>query len=151
MITAAARALIETWRLGFVASADAGGRVNVSPKGTFIVVGDDTLAYAEMRSPNTVRNIQERPEVEINFVDILSRKGVRLRGHARLENRGSATFGELLPQFSAHWPDLGDMFNAAVLIVISICNPLVSPAYEKGAEEAELRALWKQKIQDLPA
>jgi len=151
VITEAARTLIETWRLGFVATADAGGQVNLSPKGTFIVVDDETLAFAEMRSPNTVRNIQVRPDVEINFVDILSRKGVRLRGQARLENRGSQTFDRLLPDFAALWPDLTEMFNAAVVIEISACKPLKSPVYEKGAAEAELRALWKQKIQDLPA
>lgn len=151
VITEASRALIETWRLGFVATADADGQVNLSPKGTFIVVDQHTLAFAEMRSPKTVRNIHVRPEVEINFVDILSRKGIRLRGNARVENRNSEAFERLFPDFAALWPDLTGMFNAVVLIEVSACRPLMSPVYEKGASEAELRALWKQKIQDLPA
>lgn len=151
MITEAARNLIETWRLGFVATADADGQVNLSPKGTFIVVDHETIAFAEMRSPNTVRNIRVRPGVEVNFVDILSRKGIRLRGTARLESKGSATFERLLPDFSALWPDLTGMFNAVVLIEVAACKPLLSPIYEQGASEAELRALWKQKIQDMPA
>lgn len=151
MITESARNLIETWRLGFVATSDAEGQVNLSPKGTFIVVDHQTVAFAEMRSPNTVRNIRVRPEVEINFVDILSRKGIRLRGTARLESKGSVTFERLLPDFSALWPDLTGMFNAVVLIEVTACKPLLSPIYEQGASEAELRALWKQKIQDMPA
>ena len=38
MIPKSAQTLIETWRTGFIATADAEGRPNVSPKGTFIVV-----------------------------------------------------------------------------------------------------------------
>ena len=37
--------LITTFPLGFVATVTAGGRPNVSPKGTFLVLDDQTIAF----------------------------------------------------------------------------------------------------------
>ncbi|MEX0285734.1 MAG: pyridoxamine 5'-phosphate oxidase family protein [Paracoccaceae bacterium] len=148
MINATAKTLIETWRLGFVASADATGRVNLSPKGTFVVIDERTLGFAEMRSPQTVANIRDRAEVEVNFVDILTRKGARLRGAARIAEPGSDEFTALLPRFTQHWPDLQPMMNALVLIDVTDCKPLASPAYEAGASEDDLRATWLNKINE---
>jgi len=76
--------LIETWRLGFIATADADGTPNLSPKGTFAVLDEGRIGFAEMRSPRTAANIAVRPDVEVNFVDILTRKGARLRGKAKM-------------------------------------------------------------------
>lgn len=146
-----AKTVIETWRMGFVATVGADGRPNVSPKGTFVVVDDETIAFAEMRSPQTVANIAHQPEVEVSFVDMLSRSGVRFRGNARLVRDGDE-FDALMPLFHAHWDDgLCAMFNALVVIPVDRVKPLRSPAYETGATEAELRALWKSKIADMPA
>lgn len=143
-----AKTLIETWRLGFVATADAEGRPNVSPKGTFAVIDGQTLGFAEMRSPQTVANIEARPDVEVNFVDILTRKGVRLRGTAKVVKRGTDAFATHLPIFVKEWADLKEMFNAIVVITVSECRPLASPAYEAGADEAALRETWLAKIQE---
>ena len=151
MISDYAKDLIETWRLGYVASADGDGRVNLSPKGTFVVLDESRIAFAEMRSPNTMANIAVRPEVEVNFVDILSRKGARFRGDAVAHERGSAAFDELLPEFTPFWADLADRFNAIVEITLSEVKPLSSPAYDAGAEEQDLRELWKGKIQEMRA
>lgn len=145
-IPASARKLIEDWRLGFVASADAAGRVNLSPKGTFAVIDETTIGFAEMRSPNTLANIAVRPEVEVNFVNMLTRKGVRIRGDARVAGRGGADFDGLLPHFAAHWSDIADMFNAFVLIAVREVKPLQSPVYETGETEAGLSATWLEKI-----
>ncbi len=145
-LTRAARDVIETWRLGFVATVTADGLPNVSPKGTFIVVDAETIAFAEMRSPATVENLRRNPELEVNFVDILSRRGVRIRGHAELLLRGTAPFGKLMPRFTEHWEDLSDMFNLFVRIPVREVRPLVSPIYEAGGEEAALREQWKRRI-----
>ena len=151
MIPESARKLIEDWRLGFVASADAEGRVNLSPKGTFVVIDEATIGFAEMRSPQTIANIRARPGVEVNFVNILTRRGVRLRGEAWIAERDSLAFEELEHRFTAHWADLSDMFNAFVVIPVTECKPLQSPAYEAGASEAALTALWLEKIEGFAA
>ena len=145
-LTPAAVDVIETWRLGFVATVSGDGLPNLSPKGTFIVVDGETIAFAEMRSPATVANLGRNPELEVNFVDILSRRGIRIRGRAELLPRGQAPFGRLMPRFAEHWEDLSDMFNLFVRIPVREVRPLVSPIYEAGGEEAALRAYWKQRI-----
>lgn len=140
-----AREVIETWRLGFVATVSANGRPNVSPKGTFVIVDDETIAFAEMRSPQTIENLTYQAELEVSFVDTLSRNGVRIRGRARVET--GPALDALMPLFRAHWDDdLLSMVNAAVVIPVEELKPLQSPVYEAGGEEGALRASWKEKI-----
>lgn len=142
--------LIETWRLGFVATVSADGRPNVSPKGTFVVLDEETIAFGEMRSPNTVANLAHQAEVEVNFVDQLSRAGVRVRGQARIVGRG-AEFDALSPQFLTNWgQDFLDMFNAIIVIPCTEVKPLRSPLYETGCVESDVRAQWKSKIAGMP-
>ncbi len=142
--------LIETWRLGFVATVSADGRPNVSPKGTFIVLDDETIAFGEMRSPNTVANLAHQAEVEVNFVDVLSRNGVRIRGEARMVERGPE-FDALSPQFVANWgEEFLAMFNTVIVITCAEVKPLQSPIYETGCAESDLRAQWKTRIAGMP-
>ena len=143
-------ATIETWRLGFVATATTDGQPNLSPKGTFLVVDDQTLAFGEMRSPNTIRNLEQNPALEINFVDILTRKGVRIKGLAQINPQGSETFAELIGRFEEIWgAELCAMFNAIVCIPVASVRPLQSPIYERGGNEADLKAQWQQKISEM--
>ena len=142
--------LIETWRLGFLATVSPDGMPNVSPKGTFAVLDPDTIGFAEMRSPKTMANLAHTPQIEVNFVDILSRRGIRIRGTARVIPRDAAEYATLLPAFVAHWADLEPEFNAIVKIAVDGLAPLQSPAYELGTTEDEFRALWKAKIKDMP-
>ena len=145
-IPASAQTLIETWRLGFVATVSAGGKPNVSPKGTFIVVDDETIAFGEMRSPGTMANLDHQKEVEVSFVDTLTRRGVRIRGEAEILPADHA----LQPRFTEIWgEDLTRMFNAIVLIPADKVTPFATPAYETGATEAELKATWQAKIASL--
>lgn len=138
-----AKTLIEIWRLGFVATVSPDGKPNVSPKGTFIVVDDEHIAFAEMRSPNTMKNLKHQAEVEVSFVDILTRKAVRIRGQAQV----LGTDHDLLPEFLEIWgKDLAKMFNAIVLIPVDNVMPFATPAYEAGSTEAELKATWQTKI-----
>ncbi len=142
--------MIETWRLGFVATVSAEGRPNVSPKGTFVVLDEETIAFGEMRSPNTVANLAHQAEVEVNFVDHLSRAGVRIRGAARIVGRGDE-FDAISPQFIANWgQEFLDMFNAIVVISCAEVKPLRSPLYETGCKESDVRAQWKTKIAGMP-
>lgn len=140
--------LIETWRLGFVATVTVGGHPNVSPKGTFVVLDDKTVAFGEIRSPQTVTNLVTQPEVEVNFINFLTRKGVRLSGPAEMVRRETHDFDRLLPLFAAEWGALADRINLIVKINVDHAEMLTSPAYDMGATEAELVAIYKQKVQD---
>src|SRR5919107_1456472 len=99
MLTADMKRIIEEQRLGFVATAAPYGTPNVSPKGTFIVLDDRTIAFGEIRSPGTIRNLRANPRIEVNFVDPFVRKGYRFAGTAVVAERGSAGFDALLARF----------------------------------------------------
>ena len=147
LLTNAMQRLIAEQRLGFVATVGADGAPNLSPKGTFVALDAETLAFAEMRSPNTLANIAANPQVEVNMVDVFARKGARFRGEARFVARGEAEFETLYPQWEEIWgPGLGALFNGLVLIRVREAKPLSSPAYDIGADEKALRAEWLAKF-----
>ena len=148
-LPASAIDLIETWRLGFVATCGADGRPNVSPKGTFIVLDNATIAFGNLRSPQTMANLAENPELEVNFVNVLTRKGVRIRGKAQLIDKGTDAFAELFPRFEVLWGDLCQLMTAIVRVPVDECRPLTSPIYDLDGDEAELTALWKSKIAEM--
>lgn len=129
-------------KLGFVASVDADGVPNLSPKGTFLVLDDEHIMFGEIRSPNTLRNIAERPAVEVNFVDPIIRKGVRVKGAARFVASGTEEFVALEPQFREVWGELCDSLGGIVVIKVEKAAPLSSPAYDMGTTEEELKAQY---------
>jgi len=135
-------------RLGFVATVDGDGTPNLSPKGTMVVLDDAHIAFGEIRSPNTLRNLADRPAVEINFVDPTARKGYRFKGRAEVIERGRPDFDELFAHFT-RWGQLGESIRAIVKVRVERALPLTSPAYDFGASEAELRASWLKHLQDI--
>lgn len=140
---------IEMWRLGFVASVTAGGRPNVSPKGTFVVLDEHTIAFGEIRSPQTLMNIQTNPELEVNFVDQFTRKGVRIRGAAELVRSDTDAFNEIIKHWVKIWGDLADRINVIVKIPVDQAKPLTSPSYDDGATEEAMITLYKQKLAEM--
>ena len=148
-LTSSQTRLIETWRLGFLAAVGPDGTPNLSPKGTFVVLDDRTIAFAEMRSPGTMAAIAAHPVVEANFVDILSRRGLRLKGAATVHDKGTDGYQQHLPAFTPHWPELEAAFNAIVTISADTIRPLASPIYEFGGSETDLRATWAAKIAEM--
>lgn len=141
--------MIEDWRLGFVATADADGTPNLSPKGTFVVHDNKTIGFAEIRSPDTLRNIALRPQVEISFVNILTRRSVLIGGTARNVVRDSDEFAGLFPAYEELWPDLARSIGSIVVVDVTACRPTCSPAYDNGATESDLRQNWMQRVQDI--
>ena len=147
MLTPDMKRIIEEQRLGFVATADLDGTPNVSPKGTFIVLDDHTIAFGEIRSPGTMRNLRANPRIEVNFVDPFVRKGYRFAGIATVVERGDSTFDALRDHF--HGP-LASRMRAIVTISVMKAVPLTSPAYDAdGTTEPEIRRLWTARFRKL--
>ena len=140
--------VVREQRLGFVATVNADGTPNLSPKGTFAVVDAATVAFADIRSPGTLRNLAANPAVEVNFVDPFTRRGCRLFGMARVLQRGEDGFAGLLPLFADHG-SLVARARAIVLVAVSRALPLSSPAYDDGTTEEELRRLWTERFRAL--
>src|SRR3989442_14951289 len=80
--------VINEQRLAFVATVCPDGTPNLSPKGTIAAFDDEHLMFADIRSPGTIRNLQENPSTEINIVDQFCRKGYRFKGKAQIVREG---------------------------------------------------------------
>ena len=146
MLTPDMKRIIEEQRLGFVATAAADGTPNVSPKGTFVVLDDETIGFGEIRSPGTVRNLRANPRVEVNFVDPFVRKGYRFAGTAIVVERGDGAFDALLGHFRGA---LAPRIRAIVTITVTKALPLTSPVYDDGKTEPELRRAWTARFRKL--
>jgi predicted pyridoxine 5'-phosphate oxidase superfamily flavin-nucleotide-binding protein len=146
MMTPDMKRIVEEQRLGFVATAAADGTPNVSPKGTFVVLDDVTIAFGEIRSPGTIRNLRDNPRIEVNFVDPFVRRGYRFAGTARVIERGADSFDNLLPHFRGA---LAGRIRAIVAITVTKALPLTSPAYDDGTTELALRRLWTSRFRKL--
>jgi uncharacterized protein len=146
MLTPDMKRVIEQQRLGFVATVAPDGTPNVSPKGTFVVLDDSTIAFGDIRSPGTIRNLRANPRVEVNFVDVFTRRGYRFAGLATLVERGEAGFDTLLPRLRS---TLSPRIRAIVTIAVTRALPLTSPAYDDGTTEAELRRAWTARLRRL--
>jgi predicted pyridoxine 5'-phosphate oxidase superfamily flavin-nucleotide-binding protein len=142
MITAAMRALVDRQRLGFIATVNADGTPNLSPKGTVVVWDDEHLLWADIRSPRTIRNLRERPATEINVVDPLSRKGYRFRGICRIVENDDIEL-EAIRTFYRDERNVSNHVRRAVIVRVKEVEEVTSPSYDDpDADEAEIRARY---------
>jgi predicted pyridoxine 5'-phosphate oxidase superfamily flavin-nucleotide-binding protein len=128
-------------KLGFVATVCPDGSPNLSPKGTTTVWDDDHLVFADIHSPGTVKNLLSNPSIEINMVDVFTRKGFRFKGTAQVLSNGQ-TFIEVLKFYEA----AGSTYtiNNIVLIKVERVLPVISPAYDTGISEEDVVKRWKE-------
>ena len=146
MLTQDMKRVIAEQRLGFVATVAPDGMPNVSPKGSFAVLDDRTIAFGEIRSPGTIRNLRGNPRVEVNFVDVFVRKGYRFAGLATMVERGEADFERVLPNLQSAF---AHRIRTIVMITVTKALPLTSPSYDDGKTEAELRRAWTARLRKL--
>jgi len=146
MLTADMKRIVEEQLLGFVATTAPDGAPCVSPKGTFFVVDDTTIAFGEIRSPGTIRNLRTNPRIEVNFVDPFVRKGYRFAGTAEIVERGAASFDALLGRYGGA---LAPRLRAIVAITVTKALPLTSPVYDDGAAEPDVRRGWTTRFRKL--
>jgi hypothetical protein len=143
--------VVEEQRLAFVATVNADGTPNLSPKGTIAVLDDDRLVFADLASPNTVENLHRNPSVELNVVDPVTRKGYRFKGRAEVVADGPR-FDELI-RFFGEGPRAvsraAERIRHVVVVEVDRCLPLVSPAYDEGATEEDVSARWETYFTDL--
>src|SRR5690242_11031775 len=135
------RRLIEDQRLCYVATADADGAPNLSAKGTLVVWDANTLAFADIRSPRTVANLRVNQRIEVNVVDPISRKGYRFKGTAAVYTDGPA-FERGMRLYTER--GVVSAIRSIVLIQVTRALPMVSPAYDTGRSEADVRAQWER-------
>lgn len=142
-ITAEMKALVSRQRLGFLATVCDDGSPNLSPKGLTFVLDDEHLIIGEIRSPTSVANLRVRPLAEVNVVDPVLRKGFRFKGSCVVYDDG--------PEFARLVSFLRDQrarskIRSTIVMHVSRAAPLVSPVYDTGATEAEVKAEWLARI-----
>ena len=143
--------MVEEQRLGFAATICEDGTVNLSPKGTVTVLDDDHLMFADLASPQTVKNLRTNPSIEINVVDPVIRKGFRFKGRGIVVDPGER-FGQLLESFTSGPRAVRNArarIRHIVVIEVERSLPLISPAYDEDVTEAEVSARWERYFQGL--
>ncbi|MBI4329774.1 MAG: pyridoxamine 5'-phosphate oxidase family protein [Chloroflexi bacterium] len=75
-------------QLAVVATASKGGIPNVGPKGSVLVIDDQTLAYSESTGDKTLKNLKENPNVAVLVVDRQKSDGFQIKGKAELLTSG---------------------------------------------------------------
>jgi len=144
ILTEQMQRVVREQRLGYVATVCADGTPNLSPKGTTTVWDDDHLIFADIASPGTVANLRHNPAVEINVVDPMIRKGYCFKGTATV-----LTEGPLFEQALAFYQRQGvntanGRVRSIVLVKVERALPLISPVYDSGISEDEMRGRWER-------
>lgn len=142
ILTEDMKRMVAELRLSYVATVTPDGKPNLSPKASLRVWDDDHLAFIDIASPNTVRNLRSNPHVEVNIVDPLRRRGYRFKGTAEIVQQGDifTTMAEEL------WAREGRQYpaNAVVKIRVEKALPLLSPAYlfNENVREEDVRRIY---------
>jgi predicted pyridoxine 5'-phosphate oxidase superfamily flavin-nucleotide-binding protein/ketosteroid isomerase-like protein len=143
------RRLVLEQRLGFAATVTPDARPNLSPKGTTSVLDEERLFFADIHSPQTVRNLESNPAIEINVVDPIVRRGYRFRGRGEV-HRAGALYEQGLRVLTERGLEGGpERVRAIVVVEVTEAAELVSPAYDSGASEAEVARRWERRLGEL--
>ncbi len=138
MLTQEMKKLIVEYSAGMVATINDDGSPSVSPKATFVILDDETIAFGNLRSPGSIANIGKRPNTEVCFIDVLARKAVRVSGTAKYLRNAEMT-DALKAAFVEKWSDYMEKFAGVIEISITATELILSPAYDLGLTEPELR------------
>ena len=141
LITDDIKEFVSRVKLGFVATVCPDNTPNLSPKGTTIVWNDNHLVFADIHSPGTIDNLKSNPAIEINIVDVFTRKGFRFKGLGQILSEGD-TFEKIL----SYYRDNGTKhpIKNFVLVKVDRILPLISPAYFSSLSEDEIKDYWVQ-------
>jgi uncharacterized protein len=107
------------------------------------------LMFADIASPGTVENLASNPNVEVNVVDPILRKGYRFKGQA-IAHASGAMFDRGLDVLRERgFTTKAERVRSIVVIEITDAAPLVSPAYDDGATEEAIAERWLGRHTDL--
>ena len=122
--------------LCWLATVDADGQPNVSPKEIFTVFDFEHLVIANIASPSSVRNIAVNPRVCVSFVDVFVQKGFKVFGSARNVSKQDADFATWAAPLQAM---AGPRFPVHSVIVVRATGfeSILAPSYRFYPETTE--------------
>ena len=132
--------------LCWLATVDAHGQPNVSPKEVFAAFDEKHLVIAHIASPLSVKNIQQTPKVCVSLIDIFVQKGWKLLGHAQYVNASDEAFHAYAKPLLAM---TGNKFNIQGVMVVEVvqAHPILAPSYrfypDSTTEEGQIAAAMK--------
>ncbi|MEM9107778.1 MAG: pyridoxamine 5'-phosphate oxidase family protein [Pseudomonadota bacterium] len=148
MLTPEMLRLINDHPAGMVASINENGTPSVSPKATFVVFDEQNLAFGNLRSPGTLANLRRNASVEVCFIDVLARKAVRVTGTGSIIAKAKASRA-MLSAFEERWGEYLERMSAFVSITVSEAELILSPAYDVGYTESDLKKANLEKLNSL--
>ena len=143
MITNEISNFLDTQKLGYVATVSPDFKPNVSPKGTIARWDSDTLIFADIRSPDTITNLQQNPYVEISVIDPLVRHGYLFVGIAKIINTGDL-FQRVLEFYRKK--GIKSPINSIIQVKVLNVTPVTSPLYDLGVSEKEIKSKWQKEF-----
>jgi predicted pyridoxine 5'-phosphate oxidase superfamily flavin-nucleotide-binding protein len=146
VITEQIKDFLNLQKLAYVATVTTDGKPNISPKGTVIGWTTETLAFADIRSPDTMKNLKDNPSVEINVIDPLLRKGFLFQGKARIVD-DKTLYEEILNYYRQN--GIKSTINSIVLVDVSNISDVTSPLYDMGISEDEIKSKWQKHFSNL--
>ena len=146
VISSEIKGFLNSQKLGYVATVSPDGKPNISPKGTIISWTSDLLAFANIRSPDTMSNLKINSAMEINVIDPLSRKGYLFIGTGKII-KDSPLFDEIVTYYRNS--GIQSPINSVVLVTVSSVSEVTSPLYDLGKSESEIKLRWKKYFNDL--
>ena len=132
---------VNSQKLGYVATVSADGTPNLSPKGTISIIDNSRLVFANIRSPQTIENLEKNPAIEINVIDPFSRMGYRFKGIAKTISSGD-DFKNILNYFEQK--GIKSKISEIVIISVDTFSEVTSPSYDLGQTKDDLIKKWKQ-------
>ena len=132
--------------LCWLATVDAHGQPNVSPKEVFAAFDENHLVIAHIASPISVRNIQHNPKVCVSLIDIFVQKGWKLIGHAQYLNASDEAFHAYGKPLLGM---VGEKFNIQGVMVVRVeqAYSILAPSYrfypDSTTEEGQIAAAMK--------
>ena len=140
LLTNEIKNLIDSQKLGYVATVSPDNTPNLSPKGTIYAWDDEHLVFADIKSPKTMANLENNSSVEINVVNPISRKGFRFKGEGKILSSG-VEYDKII----SHYNNIGikSKIGRVVIIKVHSVTDITSPLYDLGYTEDEIKKRWR--------
>jgi len=131
------RGAIEKSVLCWLATSDADGQPNVSPKEVFCLGPDGTeVLIADIASPVSRRNIATNPRVCLSLLDVFSQKGAKAYGTADVIDAADDLFPSLAAPLVAMAPPPFKIRGVIRVKIVKVA-PIVAPSYALYPERTE--------------
>lgn len=98
---------------GLIATASKTGKPNVSAKGSLCVLDDEHVAFALIKSPQTLANLRENAQVAIICLDPKTRSGCRISGKSELLDKGPL-FDQISQEYAQRKLEVNHVVKVAV-------------------------------------